>query len=53
MASLLDYVPYLALNFILNMDSEYGFQTGFHLILNVGYQYDYECGHEYDKEYGP
>ena len=36
MASLLDYVPYLAMNSILNMDYEYGFRKGFHLILKVG-----------------
>ena len=30
MASLLDYVPYLAMNFILNMDFGYEFRRGFH-----------------------
>ena len=36
MASLLDDVPYLAMILSLNMDFEYGFRRGFHLILNVG-----------------
>ena len=35
MASLLDDVPYLTIDFILYMDSEYGFRKGFHLIWNV------------------
>ena len=36
MASLLDYVPQLAMISVLYMDFEYGFRKGFHLILNVG-----------------
>ena len=35
MASLLDDVPYLAMNSIMNIEFEYGFRKVFHLILNV------------------